>query len=200
VGSPILWDSVVGWSLNRPSGHYSMPFEFRSQSTWIGYAAWQACPFRKQTTGPAPSVVSSPPRTAASPYRRPWTYQRDTPTVEKETAWEEARRSIKWPAFARYINCAAQRWFSVRHRGWPRSGLVCAIRKAMWREGLKWAVKPIRARNGTPAMARTPVLPEATPVGAVSAQLRRSRQRSASSASRRLRSSDTRNQASTTAS
>jgi hypothetical protein len=32
------------------------------------------------------------------------------------------------------------------------------------------AVKAIRARNGTAALTRTPVLPEETPVGALSAQ------------------------------
>ena len=39
-----------------------------------------------------------------------------------------------------------------------------------------------RARNGTAAVARTPVLPEATLIGSLSAQLRRPRPRSATSA------------------
>jgi hypothetical protein len=43
--------------------------------------------------------------------------------------------------------------------------------------GLLRGVKPIlfRARNGMPALARTPILPEATSVGALSALLRHSR-------------------------
>ena len=40
-------------------------------------------------------------------------------------------------------------------------------------------MKAISARNEMAALARTPVLPEATLVGAVSAQLRRPRSRSA---------------------
>jgi len=46
----------------------------------------------------------------------------------------------------------------------------------------------LRALRRMTAMARTPVLPEATPVGALSAQLRHSRPRSATSAIRRDRS------------
>jgi hypothetical protein len=45
---------------------------------------------------------------------------------------------------------------------------------------------PLRAQNGTTATARTPVLPEATPVGVLCAQLRRPRPWSATSALRRL--------------
>ena len=44
----------------------------------------------------------------------------------------------------------------------------------------------LRARNGMMALARTPVLPEAVPEGKLSAQLRRSRPRSATGALRRL--------------
>jgi hypothetical protein len=43
-----------------------------------------------------------------------------------------------------------------------------------------------RAPNGMAGLARTPVVPEATPVRALSAQLRRPRTRSATSAQRRL--------------
>jgi hypothetical protein len=46
------------------------------------------------------------------------------------------------------------------------------------------AVKAIRARNGTAALTRTPVLPEETSVGALPAQLRRSWPRSATGAKR----------------
>jgi hypothetical protein len=51
------------------------------------------------------------------------------------------------------------------------------------------AVKLFRARNGMTAMARTPLLPEPTLVGALSAQLRRPRPQPAVSALRRLRPS-----------
>ena len=47
----------------------------------------------------------------------------------------------------------------------------------------------LRARGATAAMARTPVVPEATAVGALSAQRRRTRPRSAMSASRRFETS-----------
>ena len=47
------------------------------------------------------------------------------------------------------------------------------------------AVIPIRARSGIAALARTPVIPEATPA----AQLRRPRSRSATAGLRRLRPS-----------
>src|ERR1700722_5550617 len=47
----------------------------------------------------------------------------------------------------------------------------------------------IRALCRMTAMARTPVLPEATPEGALSAQLRRTRPRFAMSASRRFETS-----------
>jgi hypothetical protein len=49
------------------------------------------------------------------------------------------------------------------------------------------------ARNGMPAFVQTPVLPEATGVGALPAQLRRSWPRSATLALRRLRPSPARN-------
>jgi hypothetical protein len=55
------------------------------------------------------------------------------------------------------------------------------------------AKKPFRAPDGMTAMARTPVLPGATPVGSLSAQLRRPRPRSATGALRRLRPSPARN-------
>ena len=49
-----------------------------------------------------------------------------------------------------------------------------------------WGLKPISPRDGTTGFARTPVLPDAALVGALSAQLRRPRTRSATSASRRF--------------
>ena len=48
----------------------------------------------------------------------------------------------------------------------------------------------LRALRRMTAMARTPVLPEATPEGALSAQLRRPRPRSATAALRQLPSFD----------
>ena len=50
-------------------------------------------------------------------------------------------------------------------------------------------VEAVRARNEMPALVRTPVLPRAMTIGAVSVQLRRPRPRSATSAKRRNRSS-----------
>jgi hypothetical protein len=54
------------------------------------------------------------------------------------------------------------------------------------------AVKPISRSDGMAALGRTPVLPEATPVGALSAQLRRSRPRSAMAPLRRFEPSGVR--------
>jgi len=51
------------------------------------------------------------------------------------------------------------------------------------------AVKATSLANRTTGFARTPVLPAATPVGALSAQLRRPRLRSATAGLRRLRPS-----------
>src|SRR5208337_1927096 len=59
----------------------------------------------------------------------------------------------------------------------------------IWRKCQLRAVMPIHARNGMAALGRTPVLPEATSVGALSAQLSRPRTRSRTAAIRRDRTS-----------
>jgi hypothetical protein len=106
--------------------------------------------------------ASRPPYPAASPIPR--TPRRDSAPALADRSGDESRVALRRPR-----GSAARR--SPRSRrsktGGPGPALrVSRVNVLLGRRSL------VRARNGMAALARTPIFPEATPVGALSAQER----------------------------
>ena len=96
---------------------------------------------------------------------------------------------IRWPLFAKNTICTdysrgcSRPMMPLPRLQLPHSRIGRPVR----------AVKATSLANGTTALARTTVVPAAIPVGALSAQLRRPRRRSATGTLRRLWTSPSRN-------